>query len=219
MVLPLESAEQNRRRILETCQNHIRRVLDSYREFCLMLSAYQNGDENEALQHYNNTIRLNDESTELKRVIMKEVSEVGMILLSREDFIRLSSEVNTIADYTSGASFRLAELANRKLKINNEIMKELAGLAEATLDCIIRLRETILSLSYGGSKTIEMSKHVEAAERTVDAIYRKVDLKIINSDLKLPQLLMMRDIAEFLEGIADVCENACDIAKTLSITI
>lgn len=219
MVLSFESAEQTRRRILETCQNHVRHILDAYRELCLMITAYLNGEDNEVLQHYKNTVRLNDEATEIKRAIMKEVSEIGMILLSREDFIRLSSEVNTIADYTSGASFRLAELSSRKWKINSELMKDLSGLAEATLDCLIRLRETILSMSYGGSKTIEISKHVEAAEKIVDAIYRKVDLKIINSDLKLPLLLIMRDIAEFLEGIADVCENASDIAKTLSITI
>ena len=142
-----------------------------------------------------------------------------MVLLSREDLMRLSSEIGTIADYCEGISFRLAELTNRKWKVHTETLKDLGRLAEASLDCVMRLRETVLSLSYGSAKTLEIAKNVESAERTVDSIFRKVDLKIMTSDLKLPVILMLRDVAQFLEGIADVSENANDIAKILSITL
>jgi predicted phosphate transport protein (TIGR00153 family) len=184
-----------------------------------MISAYQSRDENRVFQHHNNIVKYDEESTEIKRGIMKEVAEVGMLLLSREDFLKLSSEVSTIANFCAGISFRLVELTNRKWKVPSDNLKDIAKLADATLDCITRLRETVLSLSYGGAKTIEIAKNVESAEKIVDNIYRKVELKIISSDLKIPVIFMLRDIASFLEGIADVSENANDIAKILAITM
>ena len=36
--------------------------------------------------------------------------------------------------------------------------------------------------------------------------------------MKVSVILLLREVAEFLEGIADVCENASDIARILAIT-
>lgn len=219
MSLPTETAEQTRRMLLEICQDHIRKVVDSLREVCMMIAAYQDGNDVVVMQHYQNVVKYDEESTEIKRALMKELADIGMILLSREDFLRLSSEIATVADYCAGISFRLGELTKRKWKVGNEVMKDISHLAEASLDCLIRLRETVLSVSYGGSRTLELAKNVESAEKTVDAIYRKVDLRIMTSDMRLPVILMLRDVARFLEGVADVAENANDLAKFLAITI
>lgn len=180
--------------------------------------AYQNGDENQILHHHSKVVKLSDESNEIKRTILREVAEAGAMLNSREDFFRLSSEVNTIADYCGGVSYRLTELAKRKWKGDKDLLKDLGSLAEASLDCVMRLRETIMALSYGGAKVIELGKNVESAESIVDSIYRKVDMKIVSSNMKLPQLFLFREIAMFLEDIADVSENANDIAGILAIT-
>jgi len=219
MAAPLESAEQTRRMLLEICQEHMRKVLDTLREVCLMITAYGEGNDSMVFQHYNNVVKDEEETSEIKKTLMREVAEVGMVLLSREDFIRLSSEVSTIADYCGGVAYRLMEMSKRKWRVNNEIIKDITSLAEASLNCVIRLRETILSLSYGGNRTLEIARNVESAERTVDSIYRKVDIRIITSELNLSVILMLRDIANFLEEMADESENANDTAKILAITL
>jgi len=218
LVFPKETSEQLRRRILEICQDHVRKTMDTLREVCLMISAYQTGDEHQVFQHHNNVVKLNEEAAQKKKALMVEVAEVGAVLLSRDDFIRLSSEVETISDYCTGISYRLMELTKRRWVVKGEIMKEIGNLAEAVLDCVIRLRETILALVYGGPKVFEAAEHVESAEKIVDNIYRKVDFTILSSRMKISIVLVLREIAEFLEGIADVCENAGDIARILALT-
>ncbi|RJX15742.1 DUF47 family protein [Candidatus Bathyarchaeota archaeon] len=218
MVFPKETSEQLRRRILEICQDHVRKTMDTLREVCLMISAYQTGDEQQVFQHHNNVVKLNEEAAQKKKALMVEVAEVGAVLLSRDDFIRLSSEVETISDYCTGISYRLMELTKRRWVVKSEIMKEIGNLAEAVLDCVIRLRETILALVYGGPKVFEAAEHVESAEKIVDNIYRKVDFTILSSRMKISIVLVLREIAGFLEGIADVCENASDIARILALT-
>jgi len=218
LVFPKETSEQLRRRILEICQDHVRKTMDTLREVCLMISAYQTGDEQQVFQHHNNVVKLNEEAAQKKKALMVEVAEVGAVLLSRDDFIRLSSEVETISDYCTGISYRLMELTKRRWVVKSEIMKEIGNLAEAVLDCVIRLRETILALVYGGPKVFEAAEHVESAEKIVDNIYRKVDFTILSSRMKISIVLVLREIAGFLEEIADVCENASDVARILALT-
>ena len=218
MVFPSESAEQLRRRILESCQDHFRKVLDSLREVRLMISAYQTNDENGVYNHHNNILKFNEESSKKKKDIMMEVAEVGAVLLSRDDFIRLSSHVETISDYCIGISYRIVELVKRRWKVKRETMKSIEDLCEATLDCVTRLREAIITLIYGGPKVFEVAEQVGVAEKTVDNIYRKVDFTVLASRMKLPAKFIIREIAEFLEGIADVCEDASDIVRILAIT-
>ena len=219
MTLPMEAAEQVRRRLLEISQDHLRRAIDSMRELCMMIAAYRRGDENEVIQRYQTIAKLGEEATEIKRAILREIADVGMILLSREDFIRLASEVNTITDYCVGASYRLVEVVNRRWKVNEGVMEDLEKLAEASLDCVLRLRDVLLSLSYGGARTLELAKNVEAAERVVDNIYRKTELRIISSNMKLPIILIVRDIATFLEEIADKSEDVNEIIRMLAISL
>ena len=218
MTFPQETVEQARRRILEMCQDHIRTILDTMKEVCLMINACQTRDEHRVLKHNVKITELVEKAWEIKKNLMKEVAEVGEMLTSRNDFINLSAQVNTIADYCNAISYRLAEITKRRWKINGEILKEVEGLADASLNCLIRLRELILSLSYGVDKVMEAAMSVEAAEKTVDNIYRKVALRIISSRMRIPQILILREVAEFLEGIADIAENVADIARILAIT-
>lgn len=218
MAFPTETIEQTRRRILENCQDHIRRSLDSLREICLMISAYQRGDETEVFQHNVNVMKNDETATEMKRSILKEIAEEGAMLVSREDFIHLSSHVNLISGYCTGISYRLMELTKRKWEAEKMTIKGLESLAEAVLNCVIRLKETIFALSLGGPKVFEASKNVEAAERIVDSIHRKVDLNIISGDMKLPLIFLLKEVAQYLENIANISEEANDIVKILAIT-
>jgi uncharacterized protein Yka (UPF0111/DUF47 family) len=81
------------------------------------------------------------------------------------------------------------------------------------------LRETSITLSYGSAKTLEKARDVEMAEHMVDETYREVELKIINANLTIPVLVLLRDIIKLLEDSADKAEDAADAARILSFTI
>ncbi|RLI14681.1 MAG: hypothetical protein DRO43_03360 [Candidatus Hecatellales archaeon] len=112
----------------------------------------------------------------------------------------------------------MTELAKRRWKVPDAILKEVGSLAEASLNALLRLREVILALSYSTAKVMELALEVESSEKTVDSIHRKADLKIISSRMKLPVLLLIREVVEFLEDIADNAENAADIARIIAMT-
>jgi uncharacterized protein Yka (UPF0111/DUF47 family) len=74
----------------------------------------------------------------------------------------------------------------------------------------------MMVLSYGPQKTLEKAKDVEIAERTVDDVYRALQIKVLSSKLDIPVLLLLRDILQLLENSADKAEDAADAVRTLS---
>lgn len=218
MAFPAETAEQRRRMMVDICQDHVRKVLEAVRDLPLLIDSCLRNDLPGINDHYNRIVKLEEEATSLKRVLTRELTESGAILLSREDFLRLVALNNEIADAAGGVAFRLAEIYNRGWKLDKKVMDGIARLADAVLDSTTRLRETILSLSYTTSKTAELAKNVEAAERIVDAVYRKVDLLIISSKMKMPLILITRDVAQLLEEMADKAEDAADAAQILALS-
>jgi len=218
MVFPAETTKQLRRRIIDICQDHARKVLDATRELPSLLDAYSRDDAASIREHVSKIQKIEEEANELKRVLMTELTEAGAILLSREDFLRLVAASNEMVDSCGAIAFRISELNNMNWKANTEMVSDLIKLSEASLNVITRLRETIFSLSFSAQRTAELARNVDSAEEIVDIMYRKVDLKIISSNMKIPLIFILRDIAFFLEDMADKAEDVADAARILSLS-
>jgi len=218
MVFPEETTKQLRRRTIDICQDHSRKILDASRELPVLLDAYSNDDEVAIKEGVSKIRKIEEEANELKKVLMTELTEAGAILLSREDFLRLVTTSNEIIDSCEGIAFRVSELNSRRWKADKRIVRDLISLSEASLNVITRLRETIFSLNFSADRTGALAGNVESAEQIVDVLYRKVDLKIIGSDMGVPTIFILRDIALFLEDMADKAEDVADAARILALS-
>ncbi|MBO3802487.1 MAG: DUF47 family protein [Candidatus Brockarchaeota archaeon] len=219
MVFPAEATLRLRRRSLQVCQELMRLVVDTVRETVVQTGAFQKGDFKAVEQAYGNITQLKEKAMETKRGLTNELIEAGAILLSREDFLRLAAPITEMSDLAEGVSYRLKELASRKTKVPKEICSDLVNLADAVLNSALRLREVIISLSYDPSKVEELAKNVESSERIVDTLYRSTDTRIIFYDkIEIPIIIVLRDIANLLEEIADKTEDAADSARVLALS-
>lgn len=216
MVFPVETEERVKRRALRVCQDHLRSVLEVCREISLMVDCFMNGDKKSAQELFVKIKNSIENVGSARRTVSRELAEIGAILMSREDFLRFTNLTSEIADFCEGIAFRMMEIMDRGWNIPAEIMEGLTKLSSAMLDTISKLRETVMTLSYGARKASEKAKQVEVAEHIVDELYRELELNIINSSMKLPPLLLLRDIAQMLEDAADKAEDASDIARVLS---
>jgi len=137
-------------------------------------------------------------------------------LISREDFLRFTNLSSEIADFSEGIAYYLVEIMEHNWNVPSDVKKDLLKLSEAVFDAVLKLRETMMVLSYGSTKTLEKAKDVEIAERIVDDLYRGLSIKVLSSKLDLPVLLLLRDILQLLENSADKAEDAADTARILS---
>ncbi|MEM3770109.1 MAG: DUF47 family protein [Candidatus Bathyarchaeia archaeon] len=216
LVLPAETEERVKRRALSVCQEHLRKVLDLIRKVPQMIECFIKNDKARAKQIYNE-IRMGEEDVDnARRLVSRELAEIGAILLSREDFLRFTNLAGEIADFSEGIAFRILEIMEHNWNVPTEIKKDLLKLSEASLEAVLKLREMMMVLAYGSEKAMGKASEVESAERVVDELYRTLEIKLLNSKLEIPALILLRDVLQLLEDSADKAEDAADAARVLS---
>jgi predicted phosphate transport protein (TIGR00153 family) len=219
VAFPRETEEQIRRGVLDICQDHIRVVLDAVRELTNMVFDFSEKTYDNIASNLSQIKKLKEEATEHRLILLNELAESGMLLLNREDFLRLAVQIGEIADYCEGAAYRISHVASKKLKIDNELRESLFNLSKNVLKTVTNLRETILALKYSRSRAISMAKNVAIAEYIVDEMFREIEFKILNAKMNLETTLLMRDLTNFLEDIADKAEDASDSTRILALGV
>jgi len=200
MVFPVETEEKVKRRALNVCQDHLRRVLDVSRKISQMVDCFVKGDKNLARELLADIRKSEEYVDAARRVVSRELAEIGAILMSREDFLRFTN-------LTKG------------WKVPTDVKEGLVKLSDAVFETISKLRETAMTLNYGASKALEKAREVEVAERIVDDLYRELEVMIVNSNMNIPPMLLLRDVVQILEDAADKAEDASDAARILAFTL
>jgi len=216
LVLPAETEERVKRRALSVCQDHLRKVLDLTRKVPQMMDCFLRNEKEKARQLFTEIRSGEEDVDKARRLVSQELAEIGAILFSREDFLRFTNLTSEIADFSEGIAFRLVEIMEHNWNVPVDIKKGLLKLSEAVLEAVLRLRETAMVLSYGSVKAMEKARDVEVAERAVDELYRELEIKLLNSKLDFPTLILLRDVLQLLEDSADKAEDAADAARILS---
>ena len=216
MVLPAETERRVKRRALNVCQDNLRKVVDVTRKISQMIEHFSKGEKEMGRQLFAEIKKGEAEVLKARRLVSQELAEIGAILISREDFLRFTNLSSEIADFSEGIAYYLVEIMEHNWNVPSDIKRDLLKLSEAVLDAVLKLRETMMVLSYGSARTLEKAQGVEIAERIVDDLYRELAIKVLSSKLDLPVLLLLRDILQLLENSADKAEDAADTARVLS---
>jgi predicted phosphate transport protein (TIGR00153 family) len=219
MVFPVETEERVKRRALSVCQDHLRTVLDISRKISQMVYCFVNGDKNSARNLLAEVQKSEKDVIVARHAVSRELAEIGAILMSREDFLRFTHLTSDIADFCEGIAFRLLEIMEKGWKVPTEIKEGMVKLSDAVFETISKLRETAMTLNYGAPKALEKAREVETSERIVDDIFRELEVNIVNSNMDIPPMLLLRDIVQLLEDAADKAEDASDAARILAFTL
>ena len=207
-----EREEEYRSRLLNLAQDQIRNVLEVLRKTLQMLEQLQKDNDIKHFEDlYTSVLKADEAARESKRMVETEVTNIGAILTNREDFLRLINSIDRIADTAEGVAFRILGLARAKLKINKEILAGITELGNRVLNTVNRLREAIFAVTLNSETFTQKVKETEA--------YRTVDFAILQSEMRIPQMLLSREIVAMLEDIADKAEETVETLRVLSFVI
>jgi uncharacterized protein Yka (UPF0111/DUF47 family) len=216
LVLPAETEERVKRRALSACQDNLRKVVEVSRKLPQLVEHFASGDKENAHRLLSEIKAGQEEVIKARRMVSQELAEIGAILLAREDFLRFTNLSSEIADFSEGIAYYLVEIMAHNWVISPDIKKDLLKLSLAVLDSVLKLRETMMVLTYGSQKTLERAKDVEIAERIVDELYRGLTIKVLSGKLDVPVTFLLRDVLQLLENSADKAEDAADAARVIS---
>jgi len=218
MTFPIDTEATIKRRILEVCQSQARTIVDIVRELALMVDSAVEKKGKAAKTHYEGMLKLIADNDKLRATLLGEVASVGSLLISREDFLRLMFRMSAIADYAEALGFRLMGAMDRDWKLEKKHIQKLSEIVSMVLSEVTRMKETLHSLGFDPEKAVELSKSVEELERKIDTDSRNLEFEILSGKLPLQEVLLLRDMADRAERIADLGVEVVDLIRVLALT-
>jgi uncharacterized protein len=213
-----EMEVQAKRKALAVLHEEITGILNAARDLSSLTESIISGGD-KILQSSLSRIRSSEEVVENRRRKMtRAVSEIGSLMVYREDVLRTAYIVDDIAGYINGIAFRLYNIKISSLK-KGKFDHDLKGLINMVVEAIFKVNEMARALSMNPQSTIEIAQEVQVLERKVDEAYREIIIKALNEIPNVKDLLLFKDIVEGIEGMADKCQEASDSLTILALSM
>ena len=209
---------QAKRKAIAVLQDEINRILNAGRVLSALPRMLVNKDTAGVKDALDQISSIEEEVENLRRKITRDVSDVGGLIINRENLLNTSYTMDEIAGYITGISFKLSNLKIKTLKTKN-LEKELTELIELVVDEIYKLSEIIRSLNTDSAKSIELAQETQKIERNIDIKYRKMTIVALNEITATKELLLIKDVIEGIEEMADKCQEVSDSFILLALSL
>lgn len=209
---------QAKRKAIAVLQDEINRILNSARELATIPDLIVKKDKSGIKNALEQIANIEEEVENLRRKITREVADVGGLILNRENLLNTAYTMDEIAGYITGISFKLSNVKPATLKIE-KIDKDLSELIDLVVDEVYKLNEVIRSLNTNSGNAIELAQETQKIERQIDQKYRQATLKLLNEVTNTKELLLMKDIIEGIEEMADKCQRVSDSFILLALSL
>jgi hypothetical protein len=163
-------------------------------------------------------VNIEDEVEALRRKITRDVADVGGLIMNRENLLNTAYTMDEIAGYITGISFKLSNIKPATLK-TADLDKDLTELIELVVDEVYKLNEIIRSLNTNSSNSIDLAQETQKIEREIDTKYRIMTIKILNEITNTKEIMLMKDVIEGIEEMADKCQEVSDSFILLALSI
>ena len=217
MVFPIESEDRTLRKLLMLCQDNARYVLEAYRKALITFDSLTKENRLSDPNQLEEIHKIKNDSTHVRNTLIKELNEVGGILVSRDDFLRLASIFSDMMDSIEAIEIRLVEFTARDWKITKTQAEGLAKMSDLLFDSFLKLRDSIMSLGFNSEKALAFVLELDDIEKQIDNLQIQVDLDIITSGIELPAMLLLRDIVSMVESLSDKVSQTSDLVRILAL--
>jgi len=209
---------QARRKMLSILQDEAKRVLEAARELSETFPALFENDQ-EALNRCTESImKAEDDVENLRRMLTRELAELGPMVINREDVLRAAYDIEEIASYISSAAFRLAGFKLTDFK-KTSLLKDVTSVIDLAVEMVYRLNEVVRALTINPSLAIDLTNSIQKIERQVDDQYRALTLKLLSELDSFKEVLVLKDIIERIENMADQCLKAADSVTIIALSL
>ncbi len=211
-----ESETQARRRTIVVLQDEMRRVLDATRVLLDEYAALTKGDRMQVGSSLEKVKKAEEDVVTLRSALIRELSQVGTLLVNREDLLRAAFAVEDIFGHINGVAFKMSQVprASAKNKKYKEAITLLLGLL---IDGISKLNESIRALSINPDQTIQMTAQAQQIESAIDSNYRESVAMTMKEATNVKELIIIKEVLESIENCADAMLDAANASTILAL--
>ncbi len=194
----------------------MRRVLDATRVLLEEFNGLTKGDKTEVSAALEKVKQAEADVMTLRSALIRELSQVGTLLVNREDVLRAAFAVEGIFGHINGVAFKLSQLPKSSAK-NKKYRDAILDLLGLLIDGISKLNESIRALSLNPEQSIQMSTQVQQIESSIDSNYRDVVAMVMRTATNVKELITVKEVVEAIEDCSDAMLDAADASTILAL--
>jgi uncharacterized protein Yka (UPF0111/DUF47 family) len=194
----------------------MRRVLDASRVLLDEFTGLNKGDKNQVSAALERVTQAERDVMTLRSALIRELSQVGTLLVNREDLLRAAFAVEGIFGHINGVAFKMSQLAKSSAK-NKKYRDAIIQLLGLLIDGISKLNESVRALSINSDQSIQMAAQVQQIESSIDTEYREAVAMVMKTATNVKELITVKEVVEAIENCADAMLAAADASTILAL--
>lgn len=156
------------------------------------------------------------EADALRRKVMDEVSRGELPPTAREDIMHLVKRVDMVADWSRESTRVLNALPVEQVPAS--IKDEIAEMTKGVKECAVLLQKCVNKIMTKPEEALQAADAVEREEEKVDDLHERARVLLGKENMpKAGIAVLVGQLFEALEMIADSCEDACDQVRVIMI--
>ena len=173
-------------------------------------------DEREKQRCIERVANSEKEADSLRRKVMDEVSKGELSPVDRVDLMDLVKRVDMVADWSRESTRILGAIPMEHVpKLIKEGFVEMVKSAKA---CAFSLQKCVNKMMTKPEEALQAADMVEREEEKADDIHEKARTLLGKEDLsKAGVAVLVSQLFETIEMIADSCEDACDQVRIIMV--
>jgi predicted phosphate transport protein (TIGR00153 family) len=211
-------AKRRKSKLLEMADRQMTLAIDTVIELEKSINAALKGDKEKAKASFEKLSAIEHEIDELRRTVFEELTRGSLRSKDREDIMHLVKRLDEMADHVKDASRAVILLL--EAKVPKEMWEQFVQTAGDLVECATTLRKAIEQLGIDSAKAMELAKQIDAIEGRVDEKYltSKAMLLRYSKETDAATILLLKDLIEEMEHVADSCDDTADYVRILTVS-
>jgi len=210
--------QRRKSKVLELADRQLTLAIDTVTELENSISATSKKNVDDAKKYIEKLFRKEEEIDSLRRTIFEESTRGSLPLNDREDLMHLVKRLDVMADHVKDAGRNVLLLL--EISVPKGLWDVYSEMAKDLVECARALRVSIEKLGSDPMEARTLSEKVDQVEKRVDEKHLTIKGILLKSDKEVTPstLLILKDLVESMEEVADSCDDTADYVRVLTIT-
>lgn len=210
--------KRRKSKVLELAERQLTLAIDTVTELKRAITATSQREIKKAKKSIERLFLIEVEIDDLRRAVFEESTKGSLPPNDREDLLHLVKRLDVTADHVKDSARNVLILT--EADIPQELWDAYVSIAEDLVDCAAALRKTIEMLGVNTSEAKKLTEKVDKIEGRIDEKYIETKMKLLKYSRKVDPaaLLILKDLLDFMENVADSCDDTADYVRILAVS-
>jgi predicted phosphate transport protein (TIGR00153 family) len=203
-------------KVITMMRRHLATTISAVEDLERAVKAAADNDEKKMKESIARVTSAEKEADKLRRDVMRELARGELPPVDREDLMHLMKRIDMVADWSRESTRILSVIPTQD--IPNNLKKAMIEMMRGSKECAIGLRKCVSRMTEKPHEALKAADKVERLEEEVDVLYEEARKQLAKeTEMKVGVAVMLNQLLDAIETVADWCENVCDQVRIIIV--